>query len=179
MSAGSLADFEIRLRQKDGQFYAAVPELNLWAQGTSPDEAVRLLQQRHLAIIEDLQEAVSLGILPQPNAPQRAAVKKAPATTGRSALAELGLFVVKLVIVLACLGLAGAIVGKRAASMLEKKFSIARMLDSAEQKATPERIAAAAEHVRTLVGKVQPILAELEPVLQCHQPRDATPARKP
>ncbi|MGE5477067.1 MAG: hypothetical protein ACM3Q1_10460 [Bacteroidales bacterium] len=181
MSVANLADYEIRLRQKNGLFYAAVTELNLWAQGATPDEAVRLLQQRHQANVEDLREAVSLGILPQPSAPRRRAAKPAApaAGTGRSALAELGLFVAKLAIVLACLGLAGAIVGKRAASMLEKKLSVARMLDSVEQNATPERVAAAAGHVRALVGKVQPVLAELDPVLQCPQPRDASPARKP
>lgn len=133
MNAASLMDYDVRLRHKNGTIYAVVEELNIWGKGDSADAAMRDLQQRYQARSNDLQEASELGILPPPLTSPHRAIRSTVA--GPSVLRDLGLFLVKLTIILACLGLAGALVNKRIVRLIEKKAEVIRTLEGVEVRA--------------------------------------------
>ena len=103
-------DYQVRIRERNGQYHAAIPELGLFVVAADAGEAWSILDRRVAEVFAAAREMGMVECLPPPQG--HAGVAPGGRTGGGSALRELGLFSAKLAIVLALGGAAVAMGGR-------------------------------------------------------------------
>jgi predicted RNase H-like HicB family nuclease len=118
----AIDELDIVIRRKNSKFVATIPQLQLYASGADISAALERLEQRKLALIEDLREAGELENLeiPQPS----------PVNRSGSSSTDLTRFAIKTAVV-ACLiavavGVPGLILISKAEKFVDRTLVIAQ-----------------------------------------------------
>lgn len=137
---GTLEKADILIRHQNGKFIAGIPQVGLYAKGEDPISALAALEEQRKSLPSDIEDTIELFD----------SGKRGPAVASQRGNWKIGLFVLKLVLVIFLAGGASLYIGNTLAARLNQTIDKARSAFN-EQRVSgdvKQAIARAAEYTR-------------------------------